>query len=238
MNDREKSPDYGSRSKSRPKLEEYNVLAKPRKSKKRPKKRMKSLQQGFSEDRCQGPFWIDSNYRNVTPEHICCGRIHKSQVSKSARHWISKIEEEDEDVRALEKKFEAIKEMKKVEKAKTMDGQENDTVVVKTDLVRFIKAYIHMSRTFFQELDLKDAAKIQLKKTLNDLRKDELEKIDKKLKAKEEIKRVKNAMINREDHESRKLSLVDDIDQVNTPTTPGPSPTHTHPDSALRYHCL
>ena len=62
-------------------------------------------------------------------------------------------------------------------------------------------------------MDLKDAAKIQLKKTLNDLRKGELEKIDKKLEAKEEIKRVKNAMINREDPESRKLSLVDD--QVN-----------------------
>ena len=59
-------------------------------------------------------------------------------------------------------------------------------------------------------MDLKDAAKIQLKKTLNDLRKGELEKIDKKLEAKEEIKRVKNAMINRDDPESRKHSLVDD----------------------------
>ena len=59
-------------------------------------------------------------------------------------------------------------------------------------------------------MGLKDAAKIQLKKTLNDLRKGELEKIDKKLEAKEEIKRVKNAMINQEDPESRKLSLVDD----------------------------
>ena len=126
---------------------------------------------------------------------------------------MSKIEEEDEDVSALEKKFEAKEEMKKIEKAKTMDGQENDTVVVETDLVRFIKAYIHISKNLFQELDLKDAAKIQLKKTLNDLRKGKLEKIDKKLEAKEEIKRVKNAMINREDPESRKQSLVDD--QVN-----------------------
>ena len=151
MNHGEKSPDYGSpnrRSKLRPKLDEYKVLAKPRKSKKR-LKGIKSLQHGFSE-RCQGPFWIDSNYRNVTPAHVCCGRIHKSQVSKRSKHEISKIEEEDEDVSALEKKFEANKEMKKVEKAKTMDGQENDTVVVETDLVRFIKSSIISQQHFFR----------------------------------------------------------------------------------------
>ena len=62
------------------------------------------------------------------------------KVSKSGKHEISTIAEEDEDVSALENKFEAKEEMKKVEKAKTMD------VVVETDLVRFIKAYIHISK--------------------------------------------------------------------------------------------
>ena len=139
MYHREKSPDYGSPtrgSRLRPKLDEYKVLAKPRKSKKR-QKRMKSLQ-----GRCQGPFWI-SNYKNVTPAHVCCGRIHKSLVSKSAKHEMREIEEEYEDVATLEKKFEANKEMKKVEQAKTTDGQENDTAVVKTDLVRSKKVNFH-----------------------------------------------------------------------------------------------
>ena len=63
---------------------------------------------------------------------------------------MSKIEEEDEDVSALEKKFEANKEMKKVEKAKTMDGQENDTALVETDLVIFIKPSIRITTTFFR----------------------------------------------------------------------------------------
>ena len=63
-------------------------------------------------------------------------------------------------------------------------------------------------------MDLKDAAKVQLKKTLNDLRREEFEKLDKKLEAKEEMKRVENAMINREDpDEGRKRSFVED--QVN-----------------------
>ena len=59
-------------------------------------------------------------------------------------------------------------------------------------------------------MDLKGAAKNQLKKTLNYLRKEELAKIDKKFEAKEEIKMVENVMINGEDPENRKRSLIDD----------------------------
>ena len=144
MSEGERSPNHGSPNKLRPKLDEYKVLAKPRKSKKRPKRMV------FSE-RCQGPFWINYDYRNVIPAHVCCGHFHKSLVSKSAKdEEMSKIEEEDEDVSALEKKFEANEEMKKVEKAKTMDGQENDTVVVETDLVRFIKSSIISQQHFFR----------------------------------------------------------------------------------------
>ena len=136
MGEREKSPNGGGRL--RPKLDEYKVLAKPRKSKKR-QKRM-----GFSE-RCQGPFWINYDYRNVDPAHVCCGRIHKSLVLKSAKdEEMTKMEEEDEDVGTLlEKKFEANNEIKQVEKAKTIDGQENNIVVVETDLVSSIKFNIN-----------------------------------------------------------------------------------------------
>ena len=63
-------------------------------------------------------------------------------------------------------------------------------------------------------MDLKDAAKNQLKKTLNDLRNEELTKIDKKFEAKEEIKRVEKVMINGGDPEIRKRSLIDD-EEVN-----------------------
>ena len=142
MYHREKSPDYGSPtrgSRLRPKLDEYKVLAKPRKSKKRPKR------MGFSE-RCQGPFWINYDYRNVIPAHVCCGRIHKSLVSKSAKdEELTKIEEEEEDVTILlEKKFEANNEIRKVEKAKTIDGEKNDIVVVQTDVVSSIKFNIDL----------------------------------------------------------------------------------------------
>ena len=138
MGEREKSPNGAGRL--RPKLDEYKVLAKPRKSKKR-QKRM-----GFSE-RCQGPFWIDYDYRNVDPAHVCCGRIHKSLVSKSAKdEEMTKMEEEEEDEDVgtlLEKKFEANNEIKKVEKAKTTDGQENEIVAIETDLVSSIKFNIN-----------------------------------------------------------------------------------------------
>ena len=106
-------------------------------------KRIRSFEE-FSE-KCQGSFWINSNYRNITPAHVCCGRIHKSLDSKSAKNEMVKIEEEDEDVATLGKKFEASKDMKKVEQAKTLDGQENDTVVVKTDLVR-CKTFHHHNK--------------------------------------------------------------------------------------------
>ena len=54
---------------------------------------------------------------------------------------------------------------------------------------------------------MKDAAKTQLKKTLTDLKKEELRKIDKKAG----IKRVENAAISEEDRgESRKRSLFGD----------------------------
>ena len=63
---------------------------------------------------------------------------------------------------------------------------------------------------------MKDTAKNQLKKTLTDLRKEELEKIDKKFEAKEEMKRVATAMtFHQEDSEQRKRSPLDnDCDQV------------------------
>ena len=131
MSEREKSPNGAGRL--RPKLDEYKVLAKPRKSKKR-QKRM-----GFSE-RCQGPFWINYDYRNVDPAHVCCGRIHKSLVSKSAKdEEMTKMEEEDEDVGTLLEN----NEIKKVDKAKTIDGQENEIIVVETDLVSSIKFNIN-----------------------------------------------------------------------------------------------
>ena len=118
MYHREKSSNYESpnrRSKLRPRLDEYKVLAKPRKSKNR-QKRIRSFEE-FSE-KCQGPFWINSNYRNITPAHVCCGRIHKSLDSKSAKNEMVKIEEADEDVATLKKKFEASKDMKKLNKVK------------------------------------------------------------------------------------------------------------------------
>ena len=59
-------------------------------------------------------------------------------------------------------------------------------------------------------MDLKGAAKNQLKKTLNYLRREELAKIDKIFEAKQEIKMVENVMINGEDPENRKRSLIDD----------------------------
>ena len=53
-------------------------------------------------------------------------------------------EEEDEDIGTLlEKKFEANNEIKKVEKAKTTDGQENEIVAIETDLVSSIKFNIN-----------------------------------------------------------------------------------------------
>ena len=63
---------------------------------------------------------------------------------------------------------------------------------------------------------MKDTAKNQLKKTLTDLRKEELEKIDKKFEAKEEMKRVATAMtFHQEDSEHKKRSPLDnDCDQV------------------------
>ena len=148
MYHREESPNYESpnrRSKLRPRLDEYKVLAKPRKSKNR-QKRIRSFEE-FSE-KCQGPFWINSNYRNITPAHVCCGRIHKSLDSKSAKNEMVKIEEADEDVATLGKKFEASKDMKKVEQAKTQDGQDNDRAVVKTDLKRSQKSPFIIRQTF------------------------------------------------------------------------------------------
>ena len=148
MYHREESPNYESpnrRSKLRPRLDEYKVLAKPRKSKNRQKRR-NGLQK-FSE-KCQGPFWIDSNYRNVTPAHVCCGRIHKSLFSKNAKNEMIKIEEEDEDGATLERKFEANKDVRKVEQAKTLDGQDNDRAVVKTDLKRSKKSPFIIRQTF------------------------------------------------------------------------------------------
>ena len=58
-------------------------------------------------------------------------------------------------------------------------------------------------------MDLKGAAKNQLKKTLNYLRREELAKIDKIFEAKQEIKMVENVMINGKDPENRKRSLID-----------------------------
>ena len=114
------SEDFGSPalkrgSKLRPRLDEYKVLAKPRKA----KKQSKSIKR-FSE-RCRGPFWIHSSYMDVTPAHVCCGRIHKAKISKS-----KKEREKDEEVATFqEKKFEANKEMEEVEKAKSPDKREN-----------------------------------------------------------------------------------------------------------------
>ena len=51
-------------------------------------------------------------------------------------------------------------------------------------------------------MDLKDGAKIQLTKTLNYLRKEELEKLTRNLKQKRKS-RVESVMINREDPELR-----------------------------------
>ena len=109
------SPESTRGSRLRPKLDEYKVLAKPRKSKKRPKSMKR-----FSE-RCRGPFWIHSSYMDVTPAHVCCGRIHKAKISKS-----KKEREKDEEVATFqEKKFEANKEMEEVKKAKSTDKREN-----------------------------------------------------------------------------------------------------------------
>ena len=122
------SPESTRDSRLRPKLDEYKVLAKPRKSKKQ-SKRIKGIK-GFP-GRCQGPFWINSSYRNVTPTHVCCGRSHKFKTSKNKKDVKGKTEkpEEDEEVTTLEKKFEANKEMQKVQRAKNMDGQEYDITV-------------------------------------------------------------------------------------------------------------
>ena len=117
------SEDFGSPalkrgSKLRPKLDEYKVVAKPRKAKKRPKSMKR-----FS-GRCRGPFWIHSSYMNVTPTHVCCGRIHKANDSKSKKK--QEVQEEDEAVATpREKTFEANKEMEEVEKAKSPDKREN-----------------------------------------------------------------------------------------------------------------
>ena len=115
------SEDFGSPalkrgSKLRPRLDEYKVLAKPRKAKKQSKSEKR-----FSE-RCRGPFWIDSSYMDVTPAHVCCGRIHKAKISKS-----KKEREKDEEVATFqEKKFEANKEMEEVKKVKATDERENN----------------------------------------------------------------------------------------------------------------
>ena len=116
------SEDFGSPalkrgSKLRPKLDEYKVVAKPRKAKKPPKSMKR-----FS-GRCRGPFWIHSSYMNVTPTHVCCGRIHKANDSKSKKK--REVQEEDEAVATpREKTFEANKEMEEVKKA--TDERENN----------------------------------------------------------------------------------------------------------------
>ena len=145
--------------------------------------------------------------------HVCCGRSHKFKTSKNKKDVKGKTEkpEEDEEVTTLEKKFEANKEMQKVQRAKNMDGQEYDITVENLLVSSTILVYWY---SYFQ--DLKDTAKNQLKKTLTDLRKEELEKIDKKFEAKEEMKRVATAMtFHQEDTEHRKRSPLDnDCDQV------------------------
>ena len=79
------------------------------------------IEKRFSE-RCRGPFWIRSSYMNVTPAHVCCGRIHKAKISKSKK----KRGKDEEVATPQEKIFEANKEMEEVEKAKATDERENN----------------------------------------------------------------------------------------------------------------
>ena len=121
------SPDSERRNKLRPRLEEYKVLAKPRK----PKKRLngKKVLPGFP-DGCQGPFWINNSYKDITPARVCCGRIHKSEISKKKAK--EKIEAENKEKEKESRKFEAIQEVEKIEKEKPFEDQELDKVKIQT----------------------------------------------------------------------------------------------------------
>ena len=124
------SPESERRNKLRPRLEEYKVMAKPRK----PKKRLngKKVLPGFP-DRCRGPFWINNSYKDITPARVCCGRIHKSEISKKKTK--EKIEAESkkrENIVTPERKFEAILEWEKIEKEKPFEDQKLDKVKIQT----------------------------------------------------------------------------------------------------------
>ena len=124
------SPESERRNKLRPRLEEYKVIAKPRKPKKRSKE--KKVLTGHSEG-CRGPFWINNSYKDITPARVCCGRIHKSEVSKKKTK--EKIEAESkkrDNIVTPERKFEAILEVEKIEKEKPFEDQELDKVKIQT----------------------------------------------------------------------------------------------------------
>lgn len=120
------SPESERRNKLRPRLEEYKVLAKPRK----PKKRLsgKKVSPGF-QDKCRGPFWINNSYKDVTPARVCCGRIHKSEISKKKAK--EKIEAENKEKENIVKS-ERIFEVEKIEKEKLFEDQELDKVKIQT----------------------------------------------------------------------------------------------------------
>ena len=124
------SPESERRNKLRPRLEEYKVLAKPRKPKKRLNR--KEVLPGFP-DGCRGPFWINNSYKDVTPARVCCGRIHKSEISKKkAKEKIEAENKKRENIVTPERKFEAIQEVEKIEKEKPFEDQELDKVKIQT----------------------------------------------------------------------------------------------------------
>ena len=120
------SPDSERRNKLRPSLEEYKVLAKPRKPKKRLNR--KEVLPGFP-DGCRGPFWINNSYKDITPARVCCGRIHKSEISKKKAK--EKIEAENKEKENIVKS-ERIFEVEKIEKEKLFEDQELDKVKIQT----------------------------------------------------------------------------------------------------------